>query len=224
VRLTRIRQQRTIRLIPTARQKPPVLEKLVASFGHRADLEELEAMTSGRLMAERSGLPGLAAADMAHDYGYSYINAAFAYARPRGSRFSTHRWGAWYGAFEAETGLAEVAYHLTRELKNVGVFHNVTRYVELVCDIDAEFCDLRGEEPLPACLDPDGERGYAAGQQLASELREAGANGIVYPSVRRPGGTCFVAFWPGLIQSFQHGAVWELVWAGSPEPKVRKVG
>jgi hypothetical protein len=43
----------------------------------------------------------------------------------------------------------------------------------------------------------------------------------LYPSVRRPGGRCFVAFDPGIIQNVRPGASWTLIWAGSPAYTLR---
>ncbi|MAK62452.1 MAG: hypothetical protein CMK09_15895, partial [Ponticaulis sp.] len=33
----------------------------------------------------------------------------------------------------------------------------------------------------------------------ARSLRASGSNGVVYPSVRDPGGSCLAAFWPDAI-------------------------
>lgn len=222
MKVSRVAQSRTIRLIASANHKPPVLQGLVSSFGAIADLEELESATSGRLDMEQKGIPGVAADGLASGYGYTFVNAAFAYPRPKGSRFNTERWGAWYCGFELQTAISEVGFHLRRAIEAAGgAFDNTTHYVELLADFDAEFVDLRKVDPKPECLRPDFEAGYAAGQSLASTVREQGGNGIVYPSVRCDG-TCLVAFWPGLIQNFQRGDTWIFEWAGSPDPTIRK--
>ena len=156
-------------------------------------------------------------------YGYSYVNAAFAYPRHDGSRFSPKEWGAWYSAFEIDTALQEVAYHLTRALTAAEAhYDNTTYYVELLADFRAEFCDLREVCPSPDYLNPDTTLAYPLGQQFAGKIRQEGANGIVYPSVRYRGGTCLVAFWPGLVQNFQRGETWILRWAGDPVPEITK--
>jgi hypothetical protein len=224
LRVSRVQQERTIRLISTAHHKPPVLSSLADSFGTLTDLEALESVTSGRLDAEQKGIPGIAPAALATGYGYTYVNAAFAYARPFGNRFNPQQWGAWYCAFDPTTSLQEIEFHLTRALEAAGGYYdNTTRYVELLADFDADFADLRGIEPAPPCLHPDVGIGYPEGQQLATQLRGGGANGLVYPSVRRIGGICLVVFWPALIRNFQMGATWELQWTGSPEPTISAV-
>jgi RES domain-containing protein len=225
LKLSRVSQARTVRLITNANHKPPVLERLASSFGARSKLEALESITSGRQIAQQSGIPGIAPEAMASGYGYQYVNAAFAYPRPNGNRFNPAEWGVWYCSVECETSLREVAYHLTRAIEACGAdYDNETRYIELLADFDAELVDLRNLQPVPDFLHEDTAIAYPAGQKLAAECRVAGQNGIVYPSVRRPGGTCIAAFWPGLLRNFQQGATWILKWEGRPDPTMTKVG
>ena len=137
------------------------------------------------------------------------INAAFAYARPGGNRFSGEDRGAWYCAFACETALAEVAFHLTRALEAVGRYDNTTDYAELLADFIGRFHDLRGMAGAP-CLDPDPAVGYPAGQALARRVLAADGSGILYPSVRRPGGTCLAALRPHIVQNVRPGGTWRL--------------
>ena len=60
--------------------------------------------------------------------------------------------------------------------------------------------------------------GYPPGNTYAERVRAAGWNGIIYPSVRDPGGTCLVALLPHAVQSVAQGDVLRLVWSGGPEP------
>ena len=225
--LTDIAQRDTLRLISTGRLKEPALKPLAADDAALADLESLESATSGRLRAERQGLPGLDPRELVFGRpGASFINAAFAYTRPGGNRFNDGDRGAWYCAFEAETALGEVAFHLTRELEAVGRFDNVTDYAELIADVFGPYHDLRAVEPKsePA-LHPDPAIGYPAGQALARRLRaQVRGNGIVYPSVRRDGGTCLAAFRPDAVLNLRQGGIWRLAWTGEPEPEVSPVG
>lgn len=218
-------QRNTVRLISTGRLKDPVLQPLAADDSARKHLEELESATSSRLQAQETGLPDLDPRELVFGrLGYSFINAAFTRTRPGGNRFNDGTRGAWYCAFEVETGLREVAYHLTRELEAIGRFENVTDYAELFADFIGPFHDLRGVDPATeACLHPDPAVGYPAGQALARRLRVAEAsNGIVYPSVRRAGGTCLMAFRPDLVQNLRQGGIWRLEWQGTPEPSITR--
>ena len=216
-------QRDTVRLITTGRLKQAVLQALAPNYGVLEDLAELEGATSGRLRAQRSGLPDLRPDELVFGKAsHTLVNAAFAHTRPGGNRFNDEDRGAWYCAFDCDTALAEVGYHLTRALVDVGRFENVTDYSELFADFIGPFHDLRGLDPVPACLDSDPVVGYQAGQALARELRAAGGNGIAYPSARRAGGTCLVAFHPTLVQNVRQGAIWRLEWQGTPEPTMTR--
>lgn len=218
-----IARRNTIRLISTGRLKEPVLSSLARNHGELEDLTALEGATSGRLQAQEGGLPDLDPRELVFGRpGYTFINAAFAYTRPGGNRFNDDARGAWYCAFDAETALGEVAFHLTRELAAVDRFENVTDYAELVADFVGSFHDLRGAEfsKVPV-LDPDTAVAYPAGQVLAKHLRkQEAAIGLVYPSVRHAGGTCLAAFYPDLVQNLRQGGIWRLEWQGSPIPVI----
>jgi len=223
LRITSVNDRALVRLIPQTRHKPPVLRGLVDSDEEAQILAGIEGETSARLIAEREGSPALdrrelAFARRAHDlqlYGQSHINAAFTYTRPSGNRFNTGARGAWYCAWDMLTSAQEVGFHRTRELGFIGRYEDEARYVELLADFIGDFPDLH-EEAHPA-LDPDPDRGYPAGQRLAADLRSEGHRGLIYPSVRHPGGRCFVAFDPGIIQNVRPGAGWRLIWKGAPE-------
>jgi RES domain-containing protein len=220
---TEIAQKDTVRLIPTGRLKQPVLKPLAASQSALSDLAELEGATSGRLMAQQGGLLDLDPRELVFGSpGYTFVNAAFTYTRPSGNRFNSGERGAWYCAFKAETALAEVSFHLTRELEAIGRFENVTDYAELIADFIGSFHDLRGPGfSGNACLGPDTSTAYPAGQALARELRlEHQAMGVIYPSVRHPAGTCLAAFYPNLVQNLRQGGIWRLEWKGRPAPAI----
>jgi RES domain-containing protein len=224
---TDLAQRDTVRLISTGHLKPPVLTPLAASFGALEDLAALESVTNGRLRAEESGMPDLDPRELIifGRRGHTFINAAFTHTRPGGNRFNDGSRGAWYCAFEVETAIGEVAFHLTRELEAIGRFENTTDYAELLADFFGPFHDLRpmDAETEPA-LQPDPAVAYPAGQALAKRLRaEAESNGIVYRSVRHLGGTCLVAFRSDLIRNLRDGGIWRLEWQGQPAPRVSRV-
>ncbi|GAB5349169.1 RES family NAD+ phosphorylase [Alteriqipengyuania sp. 357] len=217
----------TIRLISTAFMDEPAMAPLADDGDDLDFLAEIERKTSVR-QNEDLPLP----ADVrrrelltqAAGYGWTYVNAAFCYTRPGGNRFNDERRGAWYAAWgrgAVDTAIAEVSYHLTRELENVGVFENSTDYRELVASFIGPFVDLRGREAEP-WLDPDPSVGHPAGQRLARELRASGANGVVYPSPRREGGMCLAAFRTNLVQNIRQGATWRLTWRGERTPTVAR--
>ncbi len=190
----------------------------LAALAH--DLAEIEGSTSARLNAQ-SALSAVFPSGRPHA---NFVNAAFAYWRPRErNRFNDAGFGAWYAAFEVETSIAEVTFHIGRELERVRDWHATVEWSEMWASFAGAFVDLREVEPRPVCLDPDVTIGYAAGNVVARSAREAGHNGIIYPSVRRAGGTCLAALWPHAVQSVTQGAVIRAVWDGASVPAVAVV-
>lgn len=168
------------------------------------DLVSIDAATNTRLKADEGLLPGISAHELV--YGTSYaniVNAAFTHASPFGGRFNTSERGAWYAGAERVTSIAEIAFHKLRELEEVSWGEEeVSTCDDYLAEFRAEFESLRGKRaedfasflkpgPIPEC--------YRDSQRLASELMAQGSNGIIYPSVRRPGGTCLVCFRPALV-------------------------
>lgn len=217
----RIAQDRTIRLVATARLRDPVLRKLVEA-DDLAALEEIEGAASGRLRAQEAGADRLDRRELVHGLAHAhFINAAFSYFMPRTlNRFSGPGRGAWYAALARDTCVAEVAFHLERELANISDFNATVDYAELFASFIGDFVDLRGAKPRPDFLEPDPDKSYPAGNLFADAVRAAGHYGIVYPSLRHAGGTCLVALVPHAVQSVTQGAVIRLMWTGTPGPQV----
>lgn len=214
--LTTLALSATVRLIPTAYYKPPVLTALVKDTQDLSILEALEGLTNQRLRAEKTGLADLDPRELLfRAWGQSHVNAAFAYTRSEGNRFNDAARGAWYAGFDDLTAIAEVAYHRTRELERINFFHDEAIYQALLAGLMGDFHDLRSEPAETQCLFPDIAVAYPAGQELARSMRGQGSRGFVYPSARRVGGTCLVAFEPHLVQNVRPGARWKMIWNGS---------
>jgi hypothetical protein len=217
--ITDISQRGTVRLIPSARLRPPVLAPLAPNQDFLRDLSDLEGATSGRLQSQARGQVGLSAHELVYGVPmHTFINAAFTYTRPGGNRFNDENRGAWYAGFDVETSLREVSYHLSKALKAVGRFENQTDYAELRADFIGPFFDVRDEEGPAAYLSEDTIVAYPAGQLLARSILRAGGNGIIYPSVRHNRGICIAAFRPHVVQNVRQGALWRLKWTGDPDP------
>ena len=214
---------RTIRLVSTANKRPSVL-KLLVDDDDLAALAEIEGATNTRLIAQERGIEKTDAHELVFGVPHAvFINAAFAYSRPRElNRFNGPGRGAWYAGLDVATCLKEVGFHMTEFLGRTGEYQAVVEYVEMVASLAGEFVDLR-EVPAHISLHPDTAIGYPAGNALADATRAEGLNGIIYSSVRHAGGTCIVALWPHAVQSVAQGTYWRLTWAGSPEPKIEKI-
>jgi len=215
--LVRTAFPRTIRLVASARLREAVMRPLSDDGDELALLAEIEGATSSRRIAEERGKAELSAEELVHGVPHArFINASFAYAKPRAPmRFNPADRGAWYAALTARTCIAEVGFHLTRALADTGDFHAVVEYGEMLASMAGVFVDLR-QASAHASLDPDPETGYRAGNAVAAAARAAGYNGIIYPSVRHAGGTCIAALWPNVVQSVVPGAMYRLTWSGKP--------
>ena len=55
---------------------------------------------------------------------------------------------------------------------------------------------------------------YAASQAFADALDRAGSRGLVYASVRSPGGTCAALFDPNLVRVCRHDTYLAFRWDG----------
>jgi RES domain-containing protein len=219
-----ISQDRTVRLVSSARLRDPVLRKLVDEDELDA-LAEIEGATSARLRTQEVGADHLDRRELVFGIPHAHlINASFSYWLPRNlNRFNGPGRGAWYAAHAVETCIAEVTFHMERELANVGDFNAVVEYAEMFASFVGDFVDVRNIDPRPDYLDPNPAKSYPAGNRLADAVRAAGHYGIVYPSVRARGGTCFVALVPHAVQSVAQGKVIRLLWKGTPGPEIEEI-
>jgi len=203
--VSRLLQDDTDRLIPSAYDDETVLNRLTTDSDELTALFELEGATNERLQGEAGLLPGITVQELVFGLSYSHIvNAAFTHASPLGSRFNGPERGAWYGGFSLETSGIEVAFHKSQELQEINWQEKETfLYVDFLADFRGEFHDIRNDSHFAKCLDP---KSYAASQKLAQELLENESAGVVYPSVRHGGGTCIACFRPALVNNVRKGS------------------
>ena len=202
--ISRLLQDDTHRLIPSAYSEDTVLHRLTTDSEDLTSLLELEGATNERLLGEAGLLPGISVRELVFGLSYSHIvNAAFTHAKPFGSRFNGPQRGAWYAGFSLETAGIEVAFHKSEELREINCQDKETfLYADFLADFRGEFHDIREDFSFAKCLDPNS---YAASQKLAEELLEKGSASIAYPSVRHSGGTCFACFRPALVNNVRKG-------------------
>lgn len=214
----------TVRLISTAYITEPAVAPLADDQDEIDILTALEAATSAR-SSPIALPPGVDPAELLHSsygYGYTLINAAFCHARPPGNRFNSAERGAWYCAFgvdAGETTQAEIIFHRTRALREAGCLHDRGKYRELLAGFTCNFHDLRTEPNHPS-LAAETAAAYPVGQALAKSILAGGGNGLLYPSVRRPGGQCIAVFRPSVIQNVRQGAQVTFEWTGGDIPSV----
>jgi len=214
----------THRLIPAqfADGGVSVLARLTDDAKTLEGIFELDNATNDRLLAESRLAPGIDERELVFGIPqYRIINAAFCHPSPTGSRFNSSDRGAWYASFELATSQAEVAYHRQLWLKETAWEEkDESDYMDFLADFRADFHDLRGTTGHADCLSPVS---YAASQALAAELLQSGSAGIVYPSVRRRGGTCIGCFRPVLVTNVRKGEVFTFLFEGyESQPKISR--
>jgi hypothetical protein len=195
-----------------------VLTRLSTDDKHLQDLFDLDHATNERILAENGLLPGIGIQELVFSVpNHRVINAAFTHAHPLGARFSGPDRGAWYAAFELKSAQAEIIFHKSTEYAEIGRFDDSITYDDYLADFSGSFHDIRGATAFRDALAPDS---YLASQSLAHRLLEAGSLGIVYPSVRRPMGTCIGCFRPALVGNVRNNRRYRFTWNGSPIPKI----
>ena len=216
-----VRQFDTHRLV-LSRHLPQGDSVLVAISDDDAHLQaifELDNATNDRLLAGKQLLAGIGIEELVFAVPHAaVINAAFCHPHPLGSRFNGPGRGAWYAGFALETSQAEVGFHKTVQLAEVGRFHDSVSYDDYLADFSAEFHDLRSSPSgVRAWLDANS---YVESQSLAERLLDAGSLGVIYPSVRHAAGTCVACFRPALVANVRRGKTYCFTWDGDTEPTI----
>jgi hypothetical protein len=219
--VTRVRARNTCRLVPSRYPSEGILDRIAAPED-LPFLFELESWTNDRISNEVGLLHRILREEwVAGRPMASVVMAAFCHPRPGGARFNGADRGAWYAARDLETAHAEVAYHRTAELAEIGVFETRLEMCLYLAGFDCAFHGVRVEVPAYAPL--HNPTSYTASQAFARELLTAGSNGVIYRSVRRAGGECIACFRPGLVENVRIGGYFEYRWEGGRIPTIRKL-
>ena len=200
----------TYRLVPS--RFPPV-----SLFDRVASAEDLEAvfwvqgMTNPRLRQELGAIALVPVADRVFGHGSTPVMAAFCYLNAQGSRFSNGTWGVYYAASSLAVAVAEVSFHRARFLAATAQPALEVDMRSYVGHVTKSLHDLRppGWQHLH---DPND---YGPSQALAATLRAQQSWGIVYNSVRDPGGQCVAILRPpGVGLPIVQGIHVALCWDG----------
>ncbi|MGA7410032.1 MAG: RES family NAD+ phosphorylase [Bryobacteraceae bacterium] len=211
----------TLRLVPSRYPSTGILDRIAAPEDLEAIIE-LESWTNDRIGTELGLLHRLPKGEwVVGKRMSSVIMAAFSQPRITGARFSSGERGAWYAARTVETAHAEVVFHRTRELEEIGVLETFVQVRAYLADFAAEFHDIRGPNPeFKPLYSPSS---YTASQRFGQDLLAAGSNGVVYHSVRRKGGECLACFRPKQVKNVRQGDHFEYRWHGTRMPTIRKL-
>jgi hypothetical protein len=206
-----VRWQPCFRVIPSRYPTIHLFERVADPADWEA-LYWIESLTNPRLRDEVGDIELVPREERTFGPGGSVIMAPFTHLDPAGSRFADGTFGAFYAAAHLATSIAETCYH--REL-----FLRATRQGPLeldmrsyLADVVARFHDIRGKRTrMSDIYDPDS---YISSQVLGRQLKLNDSNGIVYDSVRHPGGECLAIYRPRLIQNLRQGVHLRYAWDG----------
>lgn len=183
-----------------ASKYPPIdlFERLTPDPAVWEALTALEMLTNPRVRDEVGDISLVPRAERVTGPGATYVMASFTHVNPNGSRFSDGSYGVYYAADALETAVAETVFHFENFARDS---HDPPRSEDMravVGEVSESFEDVAAlpEPQRSAVLDPNA---YAAARAYAQALREKGSIGVVYSSVRRPGGECIGAFSPKAV-------------------------
>lgn len=192
---------------------PPI--RLFDDVASEKDFEAIyavQALTNPRLRAEAGDITHIEPGEIPFGIrGCSYAVAPFTHINPDGSRFSDGHYGVLYLADTVDTALAEVCHHQNAYWRRVPDLH-YERFV--MRDLAYRF---REQAILDALKVPESDPiynpdDYGASRALGLALRNAGAPGLRYRSVRAPGCTCWALFTPRPVGDVVQRGHYELVW------------
>jgi len=215
----KLRLRDTCRLIPSLYPSRGILDA-VATPADLPAIIELETWSNDRISSELGILHRIPMTEwVAGRPMASVVMAAFCHPRPAGGRFNSSERGAWYAANSIEGAHAEVVYHRTLELAEIGVFETRVKMRLYQADFQGAFHDVRAN--APENVPYHHPTSYAASQALARTLLAHGSNGVIYRSVRHRGGQCLACFRPALVANVRIAAHFEYYWPGTRTPLIR---
>ncbi len=204
---------------------PPIdLFEDIADPADWALLISAEQKTNPRLMETIGNLDLVPPERRVGGQGASYLMAPFTHvSMDRPSRFSDGSYGVLYAGDRFEVAVLETAHHHARFMSRTDEPKGWTsQFREILLDVAGRLHDLRGDEPAFAeILAPDD---YGAAQTLGRALRNTGADGAVWPSVRCRDGECVGLFYPDLASGPMQGRHLDYHWDGERVDLCRDAG
>ncbi len=221
--VSRVEWKGAVRIIRSA--YPPI--DLFEDIADPADwplLISAEQKTNPRIMITIGNLDLVPVDRRVGGNGASYLMAPFTHvSMERPSRFTDGSYGVLYVGNVFETALFETIHHHARFMGRTAEAPGWTsQFREIVLTVGADLHDLRGAEAANhSAFDPDS---YGASQDLAMRLKAGGSDGMVYPSIRQPGGECVGLFYPDCASEPVQGRHLDYHWDGERVDLVRDAG
>ena len=220
--LSHVEWRRAVRIIRSA--FPPI--DLFEDIADPADwplLISAEQKTNPRLTDTIGNIDLVPSERRVGGAGASYLMAPFTHvSTDRPNRFSDGSYGVLYVGKTFDVALFETMHHYACFMSATAQPAGWTsQFREIVLDVDAELHDILHLNATSPVLAPDD---YSVSQALGIGLRSLGSNGIVYPSVRSPGGECVGLFYPNCASNPTQGRHLDYHWNGSTVDYYRDAG
>ncbi len=201
------------RLIPS--HYPPI--KLFENLLDPAELDAayaLENLTNNRLQEEVGNIALVAPEDRVTGSGTTAIMAAFTHIGVE-SRFTKGQYGVYYAGLDRTTAIAESKHSRARFLNATNEAAQILTMRCYHCVVKASLVDVKQDKEIHNA----DSFGYA--QSVGAKLRSQNELGILYNSVRRPGGECIAVLRPpALIPPAVLAGHYQFYWDGNTISKV----
>ncbi len=160
--------------------------------------------TNPRLMETIGNIDLVPAGRRVGGPGASFLMAPFTHVSPdRPSRFSDGTYGVLYAGDRPDVALLETVHHhgrfMARTKEPAGWS---SEFQEITLDVVGRLHDVRHDPTYGGVF--HGSR-YDVSRDLGARLRKAGADGVVYPSVRCEKGECVGLCYPDLASNAATG-------------------
>ena len=200
------------RIIPS--RFPPIdLFERVADPAELEAIYALESLTNAHVRDEIGELHLVPQHDRISGRGSSDIMAAFTHLNPAGSRFSDGTYGVFYAGYVLDTAIAETRHRREQFLRATSEPPMELDMRVLLADLRERFHDIRGRQgELPEVY---AAMSYSVSQALGKRLRGQNSWGIIYDSVRHPGGECAAVFRPPALSNCRQERHLCYVWDGT---------
>jgi len=181
-------------------------------------LASVEEKTNPRIRFEIGDLGKVPADRRVAGQGATYVMAPFVHcSTTRPGRFSDGSYGIYYAADREDVAVAETIHHHEKFMRATNEEPGWTSdFRVLIGSVERELDDV---SKVPGVLDPVG---YEASHTEGKDLRAAGSNGLLWPSVRMRGGSCIGIFWPNVITIPVQSRHYSYHWNGARVDFVRQ--
>lgn len=159
---------------------------------------EIESLTNDRLRQEVGDIFLVPPEDRVCGPGASVVMAAFTHVTTNSpSRFTDGTYGVYYASLTQKTAIYETVFHRERFLRTTNEAPGEITMRVYEGEIKKRLFDVRSEEYKLF----HHESYYAQSQAFGKALRATKAWGLIYNSVRHPGGECIAALRPPAISN-----------------------